>query len=142
MKNLAGVEGCDSQILVELRTAGAYVSSDYSHHGEVPYTKIGMVGPWTLRRAWYYWIASVDAPENGLPLATALEMHNKPYPDHMYDDERDKMGKYGNSIRVVGHCGCPSPEKWVNDRGTISSYHIDTQEGLNEFVRVVKAVCK
>lgn len=51
----------------------------------------------------------------------------------MFDHDQTK-GKYGNSIRVGGHCGCPSPK----DYNVTYCYHIDSQEGLNEFARVLK----
>jgi len=34
---------------------------------------------------------------------------------------------------LCGHCGCPSPEEY----NVTDVYHIDTQEGLNEFARVI-----
>lgn len=61
-------------------------------------------------------------------------MHEKGYPDEMYDCY-SRVGKYGNKIRVAGHAGCPHPKEWEED-GYINSYHIDSQEGFNEFVRV------
>jgi len=161
MRNLAGEQGCDATITRELATA------NIPHErlpmgeqgGEVPYHYIGRLGPFTFRRAWYYWM--VDGP---VPLNAAKRMYAHP------DGAKD--------VRVVGHCGCPPPgDPWleyidpetgkdvvptINREGednraqfeafsldtssymfvddpaavgkaVVPSYHIDTQEGLNLF---------
>lgn len=168
MKNLAGVKECDSVLAEELLSAGAELIEVDKSNTEVPYTYIGSVGNWTLKRAWYYWIASTEG--RGLPLSVAEIMHNKPYPRVL--SEGCEM-IYGDQIRVAGHCGCPPPNEWafpnfkdlipqLNEKGItdrsygnlaklldegvitgerfVKSYHIDSQEGLNEFVRVVKSL--
>lgn len=85
----------------------------------------------TFTRAWKYWIAETNE-ENKLPINIALKMHNKKYPDEMFVHHKE-MKIYGNSIRVGGHAGRPSPL----DYNVTNCYHIDTQEGLNEFARVL-----
>jgi hypothetical protein len=136
MENLAGVKGCDEQIRIELERAGLKPVKQELARSEVPYTLIGKVGNWTLTRAWYYWVAVADG--NGIPLKEATEMHEKQYPDEMFDSH-SRVGKYGNKIRVTGHCGCPPPKEW-EENGFIGFYHIDSQAGLNEFVRVANKV--
>ena len=177
MKNLAGVENVDNYIRQELKDAGIQTVQYPRNKGEVPYTLTGVAGPWTLKRAWYYWDAT--APNgNGLPLDIAKELHNKSYPTLVENREgrgNQEPEKYGDVVRVEGDCGCPPPEEWafpefkelsgeleksgiktpisyndirrLCDTGEIAAprfvdtYHIDTQEGLNEFVRVVKNSC-
>lgn len=136
MINLAGNDRCDERIKIELEKANADITSLPQHvYSEVPYSIISKIGDWTLTRAWYYWMASCEG--DGLPLDIAAKMHEKKYPDEMFDDE-NPVRIYGNAIRVVGHCGCPHPSEWTNIKGCINSYHIDTQEGLNELVRTLK----
>ena len=134
MKNLAGNKESDKFIQIELEKAKIPFEKIETPKGECQYTIIGKLKGWIFTRAWYYWIAETDE-ENALPLPIALEMHNKKYPDEMFDHEQT-MGKYGNSIRVGGHCGCPSPK----DYDVTDCYHIDSQEGLNEFARVLNAL--
>lgn len=134
MKNLAGNKESNKFIQVELEKAKIPFEKLNKPKGECQYTLIGKLKNWTFTRAWYYWIAQTNE-DNALPLSIALEMHNKKYPDEMFDHNQ-QMGKYGNSIRVGGHCGCPSPEEY----NVTDCYHIDTQEGLNEFVRVLNSI--
>lgn len=131
MKNLAGNKESDKYIKIELEKAKIPIEKINNHTGECQYTLIGKLKNWTFTRAWYYWIAETNE-ENKLPLDIAIEMHNKKYPDEMFDHDQE-MKKYGNSIRVGGHAGRPSPL----DYNVTDCYHIDTQEGLNEFVRVL-----
>lgn len=168
MKNLAGVKECNSVLAEELLSAGAELVEVDKTRSEVPYTYVGKAGDWTLTRAWYYWVASTEG--QGLPLAIAEVMHNKPYPEALCEGRKIV---YGDQIRVAGHCGCPPPNEWafpdfkellpqldeknitdrtygnlakLLDEGVLTgerfvkNYHIDSQEGLNEFVRVVKSL--
>ena len=72
---------------------------------------------WKFERAWYYW--RVEGP--GLPLEYAVSLHEK----------------YGNVVRVAGHCGCPSPMEWGFGM-PIPSYHVDTAEGLKALADAIK----
>jgi hypothetical protein len=72
----------------------------------VPYTIIGRLGNWTFRRAWYYWVATVEDTKDGLILAKAVALHETPHPT----DDKKKI--LGNVIRSGGHCGCPSPAEY------------------------------
>jgi len=120
MINLAGNKECDGYIRVELTKAFipiVEVERDPVHY-EVPFTLMGKLGDFEFRRLWYYW--SVKGP---VTLAAAQEMYANP------NGVRD--------VRVAGHCGCPAPEEWACN-GIVNSYHIDTQEGLNMFVQVLR----
>ena len=71
MRNLAGNEKADEYIQEELFVAGV----DLVEHeegrvpGEVPTKYLGQLGPFTFRRAWYYWVVKGE-----VPLAAAEEM--------------------------------------------------------------------
>jgi len=103
MKNLAGVKDADQTIKEELYLAGIPQIHEETK-GEVPYTVIGSLGPWKFKRAWYYWVASVEDKRNGLPLAIASELHERKNPTS------DVI--LGRSIRSGGHCGCPHPKEF------------------------------
>ena len=96
----------------------------------------------TLRRAWNHWDASASYG-HGLPLNVATELHNKPYDTQ--GEDSDVMGEnsfetYGQVVMVDDRCNCPHPAKYASlkDNPVVDNYHIYTQEGLNEFSRVVK----
>ena len=80
----------------------------------------GSAGPWTFERAWYYWIARGAA---GLPPDIADRLHEE----------------HGESVRVDGHCGCPSPREWLKGFGPIL-YHVDTPEGLAALATAIRGV--
>jgi hypothetical protein len=148
MKNLAGVQDCDVYIAGELALAGIKVVKGEKSTGEVPSSMTGKLGRFEFVRAWYYYRVAGE-----VPLEVAEELYNC------------VLGK--RDIRVVGHCGCPPPRGWACPRSEdifefglenksfgeirdlcecgglnvplfINSYHIDSQEGLNLFVEVIK----
>jgi len=104
MINLAGNKDADKHIKEELYLAGIEAVSENTR-GEVPYTIAGRIGHWRFHRAWYYWVASVERKEDGLPLEVAMKLHNTPNPA---DDKK----VLGISIRSGGHCGCPTPDEY------------------------------
>jgi hypothetical protein len=104
MINLAGNKDADKHIKEELYIAGIEIIGEKAN-GEVPYTVIGRIGNWKFHRAWYYWVASVERREDGLPLDIAMELHNRKHPT---DDKKI----LGDSIRSGGHCGCPAPDEY------------------------------
>ena len=103
MINLAGNENADRFIQEELYLAGIPIVEVEKTNSEVPYTFIGVVGKWTFRRAWYYWIVSVQDGVPGLPVDGAVKMHETPYP------VKSDIKTLGKVIRCGGHCGAPSP---------------------------------
>jgi len=104
MINLAGVKECDKAIREELYLAGIEVYEEKGN-GEVPYTIIGKIGNWVLKRAWTYWVARVENREDGLLLEDAMKLHYRPNPI----DDDDILGKV---IRSGGHAGSPSPDEY------------------------------
>lgn len=141
MKNLAGIDDCDAHILRELTEAGIDpVYHSRRSKGEVAATVTGELGfgSFVFRRAWYYWVV-----EGNVPIELARKMY-------AVEERRD--------VRVSGHCGCPPPDEWAEpsekelrrrckaesmdydfwkDMRMVTLYHIDSQEGLNFFVRAV-----
>ena len=105
MINLAGNKDADKHIKEELYLAGIEAINEKSE-GEVPYTIVGRIGNWKLHRAWYYWIASVERPEDGLKLADAMKLYNTPHP-------ADSKKKLGDTIRSGGDCGCSAPDGYT-----------------------------
>jgi len=87
--------------------------------GEVQSAYLGSHCRWIFKRAWYYWVA--EGP--GIPPDKAQDFHNQ----------------WGTQVRVEGHCGCPSPLEY-NQGFAIGYYHIDTQEGLNAFAKLLKSI--
>ena len=152
--NMAGVTECDIWLEKELYEAHIPIRSgynnwrlkegtkqnngiivvknleDYIHkyrsNSEVPYHIIGNLGDgqFIFKRAWYYWIV-----RGNVPLKIAKKLYEDP------------IGK--EDVRVNGNCGCPPPKGRSVNKGkgigkVITTYHIDSQEGLNLFVRVLK----
>ena len=106
MENLAGVKEADSYIKEELYLAGIKAVPEKPERSEVPYTITGRLGNWKFRRAWYYWVATVEYRPDGLPVDVAMELHNTPNP---IDSEKI----LGTSIRSGGDCGCPTPDGYT-----------------------------
>lgn len=150
--NVAGVTNCDILLEKELYEAHIPIRSGYDNwrlregtkpnngiivvkdwdsyiykyrsKSEVPYHVIGNLGDgkFIFKRAWYYWMVKGNVP---------IKIANQLY--------KDPLGE--KDVRVVGHCGCPPPKKWaenIDGKKCITSYHIDSQEGLNLFVKSLK----
>ena len=118
MKNLAGIQECDTEIRKELTEAGIRTVDTKKGDTEVPYSVVGQLSYFTFRRSWRYWMV-----DGNVPLEIAKEMY------------AIEVGK--KDVRVVGHCGCPPPEEWAIN-GYVGSYHIDSQDGLKLFADTIK----
>ena len=105
MKNLAGNKDADKYIREELYLAGIEAIPEKSD-GEVPYTIIGKIGNWRFERAWYYWVASVEKREDGLPVEKATELYNRKNPP-------DENRILGMDIRGGGNVGCSEPRGYT-----------------------------
>lgn len=95
MRNLAGDSHCDASIRDELEAVNVPLIKGEASKGEVPATLAGSLGPFTFRRAWYYWV--VYGP---MPLAIAEELY------------ADPIG--ANEVRAGGDCGCRPPNIWAD----------------------------
>lgn len=126
MRNLAGDTEAPNVVREEMAIAGIEPKkhSWFSDKGEVPADTGGYAYGCFFTRAWYYWTVKC-----AMPLHLAKEMYY----------ECGKLGRY--DIRVAGHCGCPPPEHW-EERGYVTDYHIDSQEGLTLFVEYAKVAQK
>ncbi len=106
----------------ELSAAGIEVQTCEllrSTSGE-PYTVVsGSLYRWGFHRAWYYWIARGP----GIPLEDAMALH----------------AEHGTSVRVEGHCGCPSPLGYLHGFA-VGSYHVDNAEGLTALAKTIQSV--
>jgi len=118
MTNLSGANYCDSVITLELTEAKIEIQKSISK-GEVPCTIEGKLKHYYFRRAWIYWVVSGHTS-----LRIAKKIYNK--------SKKLNQGKYNYPIRIDGDCTCPEPKT------NIKCFHIDTQEGLNEFVKIIK----
>jgi hypothetical protein len=157
MKNLAGNKFCDTYITEELMLAkinlvrNDQIKFEYS---EVPYSVTGEMQGFTFHRAWNYWII------NGyMPLLKAQELYylSKELQIRVNGDCSNPEPTSKNA-EPINHSEIVSPfvdqlikheinyedaEKFAFDaeKGLplfITSYHIDTQEGLNKFVSFIK----
>lgn len=88
-----------------------------STSGEVKTSVIGVLHGWEFKRAWYYWIASGP----GIEVAAAERLH----------------ATNGQTVRVAGHCGCPSPREWFKGLAC-GSYHVDDAAGLKALADTIR----
>lgn len=158
MKNLADITNADTYIREELEAAGIPVVQTHGEkHPEVPYSIGGELFGWTLRRQWYYWAVRATP---GLPLPVARRLYDMDprkevrVAGHCMMPPPEEWTKKLNArgFRVIPDPDEEPPEKFHRmklevgglswDRDTafeyVSSYHIDTQEGLNLWAKVVR----
>jgi hypothetical protein len=128
-KNLAGIDECDVTIKKELDEAGlSYEEFDTIFSGEVPTKLIIIYNGWIFYRAWKYWKAYANTGNTLL----------FKYANELYESNTD-------DVRIYGSCDCPSPDRiksispWTIG---IGSYHIDTQNGLNNLVKAINKQCE
>ncbi len=136
MINLAGHAQATEIVTRELTRCGIPVVKSAEPIGEPKSSVFGELGPFTFKRAWYYY--AVVGP---VPLCVAQMLYEDP------------VGR--TDIRVAGHCGCPPPEPpWTTVRGLVTgkeiqgdpadgevfveSYHVDSEVGLYVFARAIK----
>lgn len=87
--------------------------------GEVKTSVIGVLHGWQFSRAWYYWVCSGP----GIEVEAAERLH----------------AAHGSTVRVAGHCGCPSPREWFKGLAC-GSYHVDSPEGLKALADTIRAL--
>lgn len=118
MINLAGKEDCDQYILEELKEAQIEAVQVPRAKREVPSAFEGHLGPWKFTRAWYYWVAEA------------------PYGKGKHGEiARNFNIKWRQEVRVAGFAGGADTENFLSGAGTVDEYHIDSQRGLNAFVK-------
>jgi hypothetical protein len=112
----------DDVLSAELEKAGIKVEKyDFLRRRdrEVKTAVMGSLHGWTFDRNWYYWVAKGP----GIELAAAEKLH----------------ASHGRSVRVDGHCGCPSPGEWLKGFAC-GHYHVDDQEGLNALADTIREI--
>ena len=115
-------EDTDDVLSAELEAAGIEVIKIEilrEGRGEVKTAVRGGLHGWQFERAWYYWRCSGP----GIEVNTAETLHEQ----------------HGKSIRVAGHCGCPSPREWFKGLAC-GSYHADDAEGLKALADTIKSL--
>ena len=119
--NKAGAHAdADDVLASELEMAGINVERHEflrRRNNEVQTAVIGSLHGWSFERGWYYWIAKGP----GIELDAAEKLHSE----------------HGRSVRVDGHCGCPSPLEWFKGLAC-GAYHVDDQEGLNALAATIR----
>lgn len=113
MKNAAGDKNCDEYLRQELDEAGIEVLEvGFTLNREVPASVIGILDGWSFKRAWRYWVASIDEAVAPLPFGIADKLHEQ----------------HGLEVRVSGHCCCPAPREWYDKPWHIGVplYHVDS----------------
>ena len=122
MKNLAGT-GDDQQAKKELEEAGIeiFVQPEFfANNNECQLVVVSFLGPWSFNRCWYYW--SVTGP--GINIEQAITFNKQ----------------WGKEVRAAG-CSGGIEDLYDYFKGfAVSSYHIDSQEGLNAFVKLLKQI--
>jgi hypothetical protein len=85
--------------------------------GEVKTSVIGVLHGWEFKRAWYYWMCKGP----GIEVAAAERLH----------------ATHGRSVRVDGHCGCPSPREQYKGLA-VGNYHVDDAVGLKALADTIR----
>lgn len=114
----------DLIVKTELEAAGitaVRLWTSFRQQGEVPAGYIGVIegSGWKFERRWYYYCAKGP----GIPPDVAEELHQR----------------QGRSVRVDGHCGCPSPTEWFKGFG-VGRYHVDDADGLKALSEVIHRI--
>lgn len=120
--NRAGQSDADDAIAFELEDAGIEVHRLEllrKTSGEVKTAVRGELHGWSFTRAWRYWIA--EGP--GIELAAANALY----------------AAHPETVRVDGHCGCPSPSEWFKGLA-VGTYHVDSQAGLKGIADTIRAL--
>lgn len=164
MENLAGVLSCDKQIRKELRAAGITKFRRIRRKNEVPSSVMGLLiknskVAFKLTRAWYYWVV-----EGSVPLEVALILYGTevgkkdvrvaghcgcpppeqwafPKSEVLYElgiyKKPNKEHPYGESP-TYGELAEMCNSGKIRAPRFVDCYHIDSQEGLNFFVKTLK----
>lgn len=90
-----------------------------SNCGEVKTSVEGVLTGWTFKRAWNYW--ACEGP--GIDVDTAEKLHET----------------NGKTVRVAGHCGCPSPREYYKGLAC-GYYHVDDVIGLKALADTIKSL--
>lgn len=124
MINLAGT-GNNEQAMKEMEEAGIEVyaySDSLANSNECRVKVIGTIGPWFFTRSRDYWVAKGP----GLNIEQAIQLNEK----------------HGKEVRADGYIG-GIDDLYEHFKGfAVTTYHIDSQEGLNVFTELLKKIMK
>lgn len=167
MKNLAGVLECDDFIRIELEKARIQIVQGERVDHEVAYSITGQLGNFHFRRAWYYWVATGPVP---LAIAKELYAdpigktdirvagHCACPPPEEWIDYIDADGytlvpqnQYDDFLKcfhddfrireIMEEQKSRFSDNLERDgKAYVTSYHIDTQEGLRLFADLINPV--
>lgn len=167
MRNLAGNPEADFFIQDELGQAGVSmvgVPKD-EIHSEVPYTIEGRMRPFKFRRAWYYWVVEGRVPIEAAREMYENPVGKKdvraggdctcPEPEtqaEWFDPEGHKLWadptgeQEAEAKRLTAKYGpyrdsgifVPDPSEVPGAHAFVTTYHIDSQAGLNLFVETLR----
>lgn len=155
-RNLAGDERADIYIRQELQQAGIPIKRVTQGRTEVPYSLIGKLpckngGEFTFTRAWYYWVV-----EGRVPLNVAQQLYQTDIgqrdirvqghcgcpppeewamPDFTLMSTEQLMQVSGLTLGEMA-AKCNSGE--INLPRFVDIYHIDSQEGLDLFIKTLR----
>lgn len=158
-KNLAGAAYADIVIRKELLDAGVALVQGDRTRSEVPYTLTGKLGNSTFTRAWTYWMVACM-----VPLKVAQEMYEDevgakfvrvaghcgcPAPDEWvtyYAPDGKKLAPLSEKPeegKILDWCTGEGGYRFVDDpaleaEAFVTSYHIDTMQGLKLFVDTLR----
>lgn len=121
-ENYAGRDGINDALVAELEAAGIrplHLPRGMTTGGEVEAGVFGSLHGWKFTRAWCYWVA--EGP--GIPPVYATTLYLK----------------HGTSVRVDGHCGCPSPVEQFKGFA-VGRYHVDDAVGLKALADMLNTV--
>lgn len=153
MRNLAGDRDCDVKIRGELQHAGIeIVELGKPQNREVPASVDGKLGEFSFHRAWYYWIF-----HGAVTLEVAKELYADPVgkegvrvaghcgcppPEEwafpMDDVLIPQLKRLGKMDITFGDLAKLCNEGVIEGRRFVTTYHIDTEEGLRLFADTLK----
>ena len=168
MKNLAGITTCDRDIMNELNESGIPVVLSDPHSGEVPYTIEGQLGEFKFTRRWTNWQVTGRVPIDvakelfknpigekyvrvvGDCMGPQPEMYAswftadghgvRPLSEKSSTENTLKYLTPGSSgAKFLGSLVFSDDPKSIGAQQYVTSYHIDTQEGLNLFAQTLRA---
>ncbi|MGB4762223.1 MAG: hypothetical protein WBP12_02590 [Candidatus Saccharimonas sp.] len=164
MRNLAGVANADTFIEYELTHAGIDIvdaTAKEAKHSEVPFTVAGQLGRFRFLRAWTYWVVRGSVPQFVAELLyadpvgrTAVRVNGDctcPAPAGgdlvlRLPDGREVIDAASRGSSWIKHFET-STYVFSDDPlaasaiGYVTSYHIDSQDGLDLFARVMREHC-
>lgn len=167
MRNLAGNEDCDLYIRDELEAVGISPMPVARSNTEVPYSIVGRFGEMIFTRNWYYWVVKGSVPlaaaremyedAVGRRDVRVAGHCGCPHPDEWARIQGDKLDDEEFLASKYKELGFNKFKEWIAplekkynvtkqnmlssdniDGLVVDSYHIDSLEGLQLFVNIIR----